>query len=111
MLYAFKDCHKRAWKQFHKAECKVLKESEGMQAPHRLLYHILFQHKQGRLSGEVGEALKLLEDHFLNYSTSLVTSDNMLNSAVSIRQITGTKLSLKTVWRLLPAVRIRPFLQ
>lgn len=52
----------------------------------------------------MGKALNLLENHFVDYLDDSDEATHIYEVAMAIRQMTQTKLALRAVWRLVPAV-------
>lgn len=68
------------------------------------MYRILFSQKRNGLTSEMGKALLLLENHFSDYSDDSDRATDLYDTAMWMRATSGTKMALRAVWRLVPAV-------
>ncbi|KAG9236523.1 hypothetical protein BJ875DRAFT_222196 [Amylocarpus encephaloides] len=97
--YCSKACQERAWKQWHKAECKVLKHAQPLRASLRLLYRLLMLQKSDRLSTAHLHALTLMKFNEAEYKTA--DCSNLENIIDSVKVATGTTLSSREILVLL----------
>ncbi|KAL1870256.1 hypothetical protein VTK73DRAFT_2775 [Phialemonium thermophilum] len=101
--FCSKNCQKLAWKAFHKDECKILSETPHMVSAHLLLFRLLLWHRRGRLPGGFCRTLCFMESHFADYSETS-KADGIFQVVMAARTMTETKLALRVVWHLLPAI-------
>ena len=103
-------CHSKAWKLFHKNECKIIRDSPNLLMSHLALYRLLFWKKGNYISDKVATVLSLLEDHFDEYSDT-EAGDVLFEFASSIRNTANPSVALNVVLRLLPAVSVEDFVR
>lgn len=82
----------------------MLSETPSIRPEHLLVYRILFWQKRNGLTSEMGKALALLENHFADYSEDSDRATDIFHATMAIHQTSGTKMALRAVWRLVPAV-------
>ena len=105
LLTVKQNCHSKAWKLFHKNECKILRDSPNLLMSHLALYRLLFWKTGNYISDKVAAVLSLLEDHFDEYSDT-EAGDVLFEFASSIRNTANPSVALNVVLRLLPAVSL-----
>jgi hypothetical protein len=107
--HIIQDCQAKAWKIFHKDECKVLRENPTISHTHLALYRILFWQNRKHLPTKVGKVLSLLEDHFPDHSET-GNADDLYKTAQSIRSTSNSNVALHVLWKLLTAVSFCPLM-
>ena len=105
-LTAGQECQKSAWSLYHSDECKILRDAPTMTAQHLLTHRLLFWQNRGYITRPNGKSLVHLETHFSDYSKDPERSTHLMDVAMAVREATGSKVSLATAWRLVPAVCI-----
>lgn len=76
-----------------------------MPLQHLITYRILFSQNRDRLTSDMGKTLNRLEDHFGDYMDDPDRADDLFKVAMALRDTSKSKLALRAIWRLVPAVR------
>ncbi|GAB1318472.1 Histone-lysine N-methyltransferase set-6 [Madurella fahalii] len=104
--FCSKECQKAAWTEFHKDECRVMRDVPQMKAQHLLAHRLVFWGQRKRIMASQGKAISFLETHFREYSEDGDRISEITDIAMAIREATGGKVNLGLVWRTVPALRV-----
>jgi len=91
-----KECQRKAWKAYHKFECKIFKERPTLRSSAKALYRLLNEYEQELLSAEHWQGLSMLKSHELEHLTS-ENFETIVVFSTHAKEVTGTKLNIGEV--------------
>lgn len=95
---------RNAWQEWHKDECRVLRERPGISPTALLVHRLIFWQRRKRLS--VGEltCLQRLGGNFEEWVKEPIQAKRLQDEAVDIWKTAGGEEPLSLPWRLLRVV-------